>query len=374
MLHHLEQVKSLYRLPNAYNTELFQRLGGLCVAFFFVLSGFLITYLLLEEDERLGSIDIGKFYTRRICRIWPLYFVLVFLGFAVLPRLSLYRAPGQYSGWARSFLPALSLYLIFSPHVATALGYQVPYAGVLWSVGVEEWFYAVWPWLIRFRRNALVPFAMLVLVIVVLRNSLSLGVLRNLLGMLSLDCMLIGCAAAMLLRRAERGGQHCANTRALIFQKKVQVVVYLLIALGMVRGWRYGIQHPAYSVLFGVVILNVAANPGTIVTFENRTFRWLGDLSYGIYCYNWIAIVTVAALVTSYGSRLPGLLSASLIEPLSIALTIAIAGLSYEFIERRFLLLKSRDYTRVPTPGPSRIVVLRGRPDEPTAEAQVSTL
>lgn len=57
------------------------------VYLFFVLSGFLITYLLLEEKHTGGGIDIRKFYVRRICRIWPLYYLLTLAAFFVLPRI-----------------------------------------------------------------------------------------------------------------------------------------------------------------------------------------------------------------------------------------------------------------------------------------------
>lgn len=56
------------------------RNGGHAVTFFFVLSGFLITYLLLKERERMGTIKVKKFYLKRVLRIWPLYFLLIFIG------------------------------------------------------------------------------------------------------------------------------------------------------------------------------------------------------------------------------------------------------------------------------------------------------
>src|SRR4051794_34357276 len=57
--------------------------GYLAVSFFFVLSGFLITYLMIEEKELTGSFNILKFYLRRILRIWPLYFTVLLIGFVI---------------------------------------------------------------------------------------------------------------------------------------------------------------------------------------------------------------------------------------------------------------------------------------------------
>lgn len=68
---------------------LFLYLGGLAVTFFFVLSGFLITYLLLIERDTKGTINIKNFYLRRVLRIWPVYYVIFVIGFLILPRLIL---------------------------------------------------------------------------------------------------------------------------------------------------------------------------------------------------------------------------------------------------------------------------------------------
>lgn len=106
LAHHIELMKQREGLPTLLNTSLhslFQHLGKNGVYLFFVLSGFLITYLLLAERERFGFIDIRSFYIRRVLRIWPLYYLIVALAFLVLPyfptwmpflrQLHLYRNP-----------------------------------------------------------------------------------------------------------------------------------------------------------------------------------------------------------------------------------------------------------------------------------------
>src|SRR5688572_12576703 len=66
---------------------LFQN-GNLGVNFFFVLSGFLITFLLIKEKEYTGRIHVGNFYVRRLLRIWPLFYLCVFIGFVIFPMVS----------------------------------------------------------------------------------------------------------------------------------------------------------------------------------------------------------------------------------------------------------------------------------------------
>ncbi|MBF0511066.1 MAG: acyltransferase [Candidatus Omnitrophica bacterium] len=79
VIHHLE--KSCIVSPNRYYARVFlENAGYTAVTFFFVISGFLITYLLLVEKQRFG-INIKYFYIRRILRIWPLYYFIIFLSF-----------------------------------------------------------------------------------------------------------------------------------------------------------------------------------------------------------------------------------------------------------------------------------------------------
>ena len=131
---HIELVKHFMGLPNlwgnhssniltlksAVNTFVFEA-GGLGVYFFFVLSGFLITYLLLVEKAKTGTIAVKKFYLRRILRIWPLYYLIVILGFFVVP----YIVNGSISFSSKElndhFGINLFLYLIIFPNIAHAI-------------------------------------------------------------------------------------------------------------------------------------------------------------------------------------------------------------------------------------------------------------
>ena len=120
------------------------RSGDLGVNFFFVLSGFLITYLLLCERQATGRIAIGPFYVRRILRIWPLYFVVLLLGFGVLPIVRAHFGEHEFHETAH---PAY-FWLFLANFNNLYYGCQTPTLTVLWSVCVEEQFYLVWPLLV----------------------------------------------------------------------------------------------------------------------------------------------------------------------------------------------------------------------------------
>src|SRR5258705_12991462 len=76
---HIESIKKDFNLPSLYNYSFFTNAAPLAVTFFFVLSGFLIAYLLMHEQQKnaKGKINLFKFYRNRILRIWPLYYLLV---------------------------------------------------------------------------------------------------------------------------------------------------------------------------------------------------------------------------------------------------------------------------------------------------------
>src|SRR5207249_1695754 len=152
LVFHIEGFKDTLHLPNAMGVPFIRNIGPLSVSFFFVLSGFLITYLLLVEKETFGKISIKKFYTRRIFRIVPLYYLIVIIGLLAIPNISFFHYGGYPENMGGIVQASWPLYLLMLPNVAEVI-YTVPYIGGAWTIGVEEQFYLFWPWLIRTNRN-----------------------------------------------------------------------------------------------------------------------------------------------------------------------------------------------------------------------------
>src|SRR6056297_394494 len=111
------------------------------VDIFFLLSGFLITYILLMEKERYGKINIKNFLIRRTLRIWPLYFMLI----AVAPFLV---------SWLNEDAPNYLANALFVSnfHTINTGKWMYPFAH-FWSICIEEHFYLVWPFIIAFIPN-----------------------------------------------------------------------------------------------------------------------------------------------------------------------------------------------------------------------------
>ncbi|MFT5306585.1 MAG: peptidoglycan/LPS O-acetylase OafA/YrhL, partial [Chitinophagales bacterium] len=115
--------------------------GNIGVNFFFVLSGFLITFLLIEEKKLNGQINLKKFWIRRMLRIWPLFYFCVLFGFYIFPILK------TMFGQVPNETANIGYYLLFLNNF-DFINNGIPDSsmlGLLWSVAIEEQFYLVWP-------------------------------------------------------------------------------------------------------------------------------------------------------------------------------------------------------------------------------------
>jgi peptidoglycan/LPS O-acetylase OafA/YrhL len=342
IIHHLDQFRLILGMPNFWRVPFVAVIGQLGVVLFFVLSGFLITYLLLAEEKKTGTISVRKFYTRRILRIWPLYYLIVLASFFLLYRISFLNV-GILSEavWQSGAAVKLLLFLLFLPNIAYALYLPVPYASQSWSVGVEEQFYLVWPWLMKKAKNKqrtlltiiigylLVKFLLLIAHKLYANNYLEL--VLGIWGNFSIDCMAIGGVFALLLFRDD-------PRLKLIFNRGVQFTVtallLVLLALGKVIPY---IHNEAYALLFGILIINLAANPNRIFSLETPWLNYLGKISYGLYMYHPLAVVTGLKLLDHLGIR-----TMIIQYILCVSLTMILAALSYELFEKRYIRMKTK--------------------------------
>lgn len=120
--------------------------GWIGVQVFFVLSGFLITHLLLRERSQQGRVDLPAFYLRRALRIWPMFALVVAAGFGLIPWIQ--RCLGVHEEIRESFW-AYALFLGNFDLVRHGLFEGQLFRTITWSLAVEEQFYLVWPVLLR---------------------------------------------------------------------------------------------------------------------------------------------------------------------------------------------------------------------------------
>ncbi len=329
--------------------------GPLGVVFFFVLSGFLITYLLLTEKTTNGFIAIRKFYLRRILRIWPLYYLVFFLGFVVLMNIPWFDVSVQRRGTEPYYWENFFLYLFMLPNLAFSLFMAVPNIGQLWSIGVEEQFYLIWPWIIRKAKSVvktiiwfMVIFLMIKLVVLLADHFWSnpaLRAIRKFFAMSKLECMAFGALGAWII--------HERKTRILkwVYHPTIQVLSYFLIpvCIFFTPIILQNYIHLAYSLFFLIVILNVATNENSILKLNHRIFDFLGRISYGIYMYHIMVVVFVLHAMESFWDLQMDL---SKVQNLTVycastVLVIGVSALSYYVFERPFVRLKRKVTTVV---------------------------
>ena len=325
--------------------------SALGVVFFFVLSGFLITFLLLKEKEQNNSIAIKKFYLRRALRIWPLYYLIFIIGFFILPYLDFFAVPGQDIFFQQNFWGNLLLYAFFMPNLAFSIyTTAVPNIGQSWSIGVEEQFYLLWPLLIRKSKNVLKSILWITSIIIALKGLILLSapfvkldalvVLKKFLAMSKLECMALGGLGAYVLFSNKE------KILRIVYRPISQItsVVILPILIYFTPTAFEDILHLLFSISFLVIILNVASNEKSLLRFENSTLQYLGRISYGFYMFHVMCIVFTIHFLDKYIGLDNDIstLQHMLLYSISFLLTVAVSSLSYHIFEKAFIRLKDK--------------------------------
>lgn len=349
IIHHVEQIKFYFGIDNFRHIPFIHMIGKQGVNLFFVLSGFLITFLLLSEESLTKRISIKSFYIRRVLRIWPLYFLIVILGLFVFPLVDFMQIP-NYNFYDTSLcyrILLFTLFLFFMPNLVLAMGEAIPFVSQSWSIGTEEQFYLIWPLLVKYFKNRFVLMFyvivvylgikfILILFLKFLPSNSYLQIFNDFWGMFSIDSMAIGGLAACLYFYKK---QKILN---FLFKKYVQISLYLAIITLLLSGVFINyIHNEVYSLLYAIVILNLAVNEKTILNIENNIFNYLGQISYGLYMYHGIAILISLKLLNTISFQ-----NNLFLYLFSMIITIIFSSISYYFYEKRFLKLKLK-YTKI---------------------------
>jgi len=337
---HFELAQGWMRIPAAVANA-----GWIGVHLFFVLSGFLITRNLLES--RGARHYLRAFYGRRALRILPLLYLLLVGVLFVVPRLvdvpQKITATYAYQVWIWTFLC----------NWVQSSGRTVYGLSHLWSLAVEEQFYAVWPFVVAWlddRRFLGVCFAIVVIAIASRSAMLEAGALNQSIYNFTncrMDALAIGAIAALAVRSPTAVALIRSNgTLAL------GAAVGMLAAVAVATGG-YALTSPAliyagYSVIavaFAIVIALAAASvEDAPVVWLRALLSWAPLTSVGLYSYAMYLFHEPLAL--GFGSKLYVLLApAGPAAPLLFAVAIAVASyalgfISYHLFERRVLALK----------------------------------
>jgi peptidoglycan/LPS O-acetylase OafA/YrhL len=322
--------------------------GLYAVSFFFVLSGFLITWLLLQEQQRSQTISIKKFYLRRIFRIWPLYFIVIAAGLFFYWRL----APVLHLAFESDYPHGLGvlLYTLFLANLMNSLYHVGGILHVTWSIAVEEQFYLFWAPLVKKGQRSLPELILAVTILSLAANILNtlntfhLGKgMQSFVGTLQFHYMGFGAGFAWLLHK------HRDRLLALpIFRSPaLQWLCLLLIGAFFFLYKRNVLGELLLPIplacLFGWLIINVSSNPGRILNLDSRPLNYLGKISYGFYMFHMPMVYATAFLFKKMAwTDATGWYFFPLYFTLVFALTGVLASGSYYVLEKPLLRYSKR--------------------------------
>ena len=350
LMHHSETIRHKNAIADFEWLGLFRN-GSNAVTFFFVLSGFLITYLLLKESEKSNTIDIKKFYFKRVLRIWPLYFLLVFIGVIVLPIA--FSIMNVNYDMPYTISETWYYFLFFLPGLVTFF-FGHHFLEPLWSIGVEEMFYLIWAPLFKLSKSKIFRLLILVLIVKLVLNILGSYFFKDelfnyILSTFRFESMTIGGLGAYFL--FTKGYQF---TQLKIFNLKVQMIILFILSIYLLfhtnidnNIWNAIFKNKFISpilidLLFLYLILCVSVLENSLFRFDSKILSYLGEISYGIYMYHMLAVFSIILFLKKYLLQMNVFLGSIVFYFSVTILTILIASLSKKFFENYFLKIKNK--------------------------------
>ena len=328
----------LFITENLFSNE------NLGVNFFFVLSGFLITYLLIREKELNNQIDLKRFWLRRNLRIWPLFYFCVFFGFVIFPIIK--TLFGQTSLETANILYYVSFLNNFDL-VNNGLP-ESSVLGVLWSIAIEEQFYLVWPIILYICpiRKYWIPFTAILLVSLISRAQNINYLFFEFHTLSCIGDIVIGSFGAWLILQNQIFKDFIINLKkgSILFIYTLFLVVLffrkpLLLEVDILNIF----ERMLIAISILLIILEQSFSKNSLFKFSTlkRPTR-LEKISYGLYSLHFIAILITMQLFKLI--NIPNALFQTLIAETAIALflTIVLSKISYMFLEKPFLRMKDK--------------------------------
>lgn len=328
-------------IPSFYGDKLLQG-GFIGVDIFFVLSGFLITFILVNEFDRSGTIRIINFFIKRSLRLGPALLVLVSIycaaSFFVLDLSAAYK----------NYIEAIITVCYMSNWARAFLYYPPDFLGHTWSLAIEWQFYLVWPFILLFALK--ITRSRVSLLIFVLSLATVSWFLRIYLGQTGstiarlyngldtrVDGLMIGGALAVLLS-SEIFFDFVEDTVSKYLPWLSWLSILVIVSIAFLGNWyKFGMHYWGFilvGISSGIVILDLTLRSSSFFgrLMRQKSLVWVGTISYGLYLWHYPIFRTVNAAgfhgMAKYG--------------LYFGLTLFFTTLSYYFVELRFLRKKAR--------------------------------
>jgi peptidoglycan/LPS O-acetylase OafA/YrhL len=329
------------------------------VDFFFVLSGFLIAYMLIEEIEKTGTIQVKRFYIRRSLRLWPLYLTVGMIGILSANFFINWFNIGYAQGTTSDLLVNLFCLFTFSLNFETLFGWMNGggslMLGHFWSLGVEEQFYLAFAPLLRWAKNKMV-WLFLGLIFVGFLSSYFWVEIANDLLKLNLDATKLndsfynftinrffyfglGGLFAWLTQTQKRTPQYPLPKWANI----VLQLSFVVPALFFMFRWVF-FEGADWFIngLLAVGFVSIAINEHSVFRLEQGWLKYLGKISFGIYIFHLFAIRLSEKILLSLKFDVFSTQYLILYPLIATVLAVGFAVISFEFFEKHFLKLKNK--------------------------------
>lgn len=350
VLHHAESLRKDHELGHLKDFGLFNN-GQHAVSFFFVLSGFLITYLLLKERGKTDKISVKRFYIKRVFRIWPLYFLMVIIGAIIQPYFIEwfnipYKMPytiGETWYYFIFFVPGMVNFFFGSNLLEP-----------LWSIGVEEVFYLIWAPLFNWFRKHILA---LLLSVIAIKFALAIwswygnlpDIVDYIIRIHQFESMAIGGLGAWLVFHY---GKQVATS--VLYAVPLQILLYGFLLFFVLFGsqmqfpvWKFLFEYPIISSLltnglFLYIILGVSVAEKNLFRLEYRFLSYMGEISYGIYMFHLLILSQILELLKGFVNGSGMVMETLFYYGISIPVIIGICILSKKTLEAFFERRKQR--------------------------------
>lgn len=312
----------------------------LAIDVFFILSSFLLTYLALSEYQQKGNFSFKNYFIRRVLRIWPLYYTLLFIAFLLI---------GNLANWLHYSitLPQPVYYIFFIANFYSPD--HVFFLKLLWTISVEEQFYLLWGFCLRFL-NKYLQWIIFILYAV----SIAFTIYRiihqasyyfNTITYL-FDFASGGLAAAMIFK------SNMIIKKIKTFSKTATIIFYCYLVLhftvfyylskntsGITNNLIALISRYIFILYIALFIAEQMINENRMHHFAKNDFLiYTGKISYGLYCFHGITILLLSKLFELFKWHIPNIIQAIVI----LIINYLIASVSYFYLEKPFLKLKDK--------------------------------
>ncbi|MFA6149731.1 MAG: acyltransferase [Chitinophagaceae bacterium] len=321
--------------------------GWIGVDLFFVLSGFLITGILLESKEKANFFK--NFYARRTLRIFPVYYLLLVVLLLIIPFTGI-KLPEGYDYFLKV---KLFYFLYFQNNLPTFDGWPPnEMLSHLWSLAIEEQFYLIWPLVIYFcNKKQIIFFSVIVILAsILLRYSNPEVTFAYFSSLTRFDGLILGGIVAIMIR----------------FHKKVLEQFAPLVFIAVIIGLGYALWNTQWKFsnsnyyfirwgytaisIFWCCILVFSFSAGRFsrlvnLLYNNRFIKYCGKISYGLYLFHMVIYGFFAGTLVSFfrSFKIENLDEHGLLVSICIlVMTFMVSMFSFKFFESPILKLKAR--------------------------------